>query len=201
MSRGSNSSEGCSGLAKWLVGTFIALLAAGGGIVALLNYVKPPPPTPRPPSPVATLVPTRIVTRATVIPLSTPQTVIYTITLFTGCIDNAGTDASVYIRLSGAGLGGIGGSSPEVKLDIPNYDDRQKCAQDSYPVTSKDLGFLNKVEIRHDNSNDDPGWFLERVQIVNSVTGQKWEFPCHKWLEAGNGNLIFRTIKVGGPCS
>ncbi len=31
--------------AKWLIGTLIALLAAGGGIVALLNYIHPSTPS------------------------------------------------------------------------------------------------------------------------------------------------------------
>jgi hypothetical protein len=35
---------GSSG-AKWLVGALIAFLAAGGGIVALLNYIHPSPPS------------------------------------------------------------------------------------------------------------------------------------------------------------
>lgn len=42
--------EGCAGWFKWIIGTFIALLGAGGGIVALLSIGKPPetPPAPTP---------------------------------------------------------------------------------------------------------------------------------------------------------
>jgi hypothetical protein len=40
MARDSSDSQGCSGWFKWLVGIVIALLAAGGGIVALLNYFE-----------------------------------------------------------------------------------------------------------------------------------------------------------------
>lgn len=55
MSRDSNSSGGCGEWFKWLVGIVIALLAAGGGIVALLNYFNPPrpPATFAPPSTLA----------------------------------------------------------------------------------------------------------------------------------------------------
>lgn len=40
MSQGSGDSKGCAGWFKWLVGILIALLGAGGGIVALLNYFE-----------------------------------------------------------------------------------------------------------------------------------------------------------------
>jgi len=42
--------EGCAGWFKWIVGSFIALLGAGGGIVALLSIGKNPetPPAPTP---------------------------------------------------------------------------------------------------------------------------------------------------------
>lgn len=42
--------EGCAGWFKWIVGTIVGLLGAGGGIVALISLVDandpPPPPTP-----------------------------------------------------------------------------------------------------------------------------------------------------------
>lgn len=38
--------DGGNSSVKWLVGTLITLLAAGGGIVALLNYVHPTPTNP-----------------------------------------------------------------------------------------------------------------------------------------------------------
>ena len=40
--------EGCAGWFKWIVGTFIALLGAGGGIVALINIGQPSAPAPIP---------------------------------------------------------------------------------------------------------------------------------------------------------
>ena len=43
--------DGGSSGAKWLVGTLIALLAAISGIVPLLNYIHPSPPSPGPSPP------------------------------------------------------------------------------------------------------------------------------------------------------
>jgi hypothetical protein len=45
----SNDSSGCAIWFKWLVGVLIALLAAGGSIVALLNYFSPQVVTPEKP--------------------------------------------------------------------------------------------------------------------------------------------------------
>jgi hypothetical protein len=37
-----NKAQGCAGWFKWLVGTGLGLLAAGGSVVAILQYVDPP---------------------------------------------------------------------------------------------------------------------------------------------------------------
>jgi len=58
MASESGDSSGCAGWFKWLVGIFVALLAAGGGIVALLEFVSSetpsaPPVVTAPPEPPA----------------------------------------------------------------------------------------------------------------------------------------------------
>ena len=42
MSQETQNRGGCASWFKWIIGVIIALLAAGGGIVALLNYIDPP---------------------------------------------------------------------------------------------------------------------------------------------------------------
>jgi hypothetical protein len=126
-----------------------------------------------------------------------PQPVAYTVTLVTGCIDGGGTDANVYIVLTGPR-----GSTPETELDIANHDDRERCTTDSYQLVSDDLGDLTQVSIRHDNTDGRPGWFLEEVTVRNSLSGQDWEFLCGRWLATSEDDgHIFRTIFPGGPCS
>ena len=129
-------------------------------------------------------------------PTAVPQPVAYTVTLVTGCTGAGGTDANVYIVLTGTR-----GSTPETELDIPNYDDRERCSSDSYQVVSDDLDNLTQVTIRHDNTERRPGWFLQEVIVRNSVTDEVWEFPCGRWLATGEDDgHIFRTIYPGGPC-
>ncbi len=70
ISNESNKSQGCAGWLKWLIGSGLALVAAGGSIVAILEYlgppqsspvigvtVVPPPESPRPPDPTNTPLP------------------------------------------------------------------------------------------------------------------------------------------------
>lgn len=57
MTHDSSSSEGCASWFKWLIGIVVAVLAAGSGIVALLNYLNPrQPPATAIPRPTATAV-------------------------------------------------------------------------------------------------------------------------------------------------
>jgi hypothetical protein len=124
-----------------------------------------------------------------------PQSVTYIVTLVTGCVSYAGTDANVYITLVGSR-----GRSEETQLDIGNHDDREWCSRDSYQLMADDLGELSQIAIRHDNSNDNPGWFLDRV-IVRLPDGREWEFPCNRWLATDEEDgHIFRTVLRGGPC-
>jgi len=125
-----------------------------------------------------------------------PRPVTYAGTLVTGSVDGGGIDASVFIVLTGPR-----GSTNETELDIAIHDDRERCSRDSYPGASDDLGNLTQVRIRHDNTDNRPGWFLEEVIVRNSVSGLVWEFPCSRWLATSedDGHII-RTIYPGGPC-
>jgi hypothetical protein len=43
ISEDSNTSQGCFGLMKWLIGAGLGLIAAGGSVVAILEFFKPDP--------------------------------------------------------------------------------------------------------------------------------------------------------------
>ena len=38
---------------------------------------------------------------------------------------------------------------------------------DTFTIYAIDLGPLTKVRIRHDNSGNRPGWFLDRIDITD----------------------------------
>ena len=113
----------------------------------------------------------------------------YEITVSTGSMPDAGTDATVYIEL----FGDEGANSNEITstgkltLDSPG-DDHERGSNSVHSVRTKDLGNLSMIVIGHDNSNRKPGWFLNDVTIINQETNQRWVFPCNKWLAADEGD-------------
>ena len=53
-----------------------------------------------------------------------------------------------------------------------------------------DVGRVEKVKVRHDNSGPGPGWFLDWVEV--GIVGEKgaWHFPCGRWLDVGEGDGV-----------
>ena len=101
----------------------------------------------------------------------------YKITVKTGNRENAGTNANVYIKLSGTV-----GDDLERLLDNPGRDDFERGKTDNFIFETYDLGDLTKLIIRHDNTGNKPGWYLEEIRVRNENTAKEWVFPCHRWL-------------------
>ncbi|MEW2573754.1 PLAT/LH2 domain-containing protein [Streptomyces sp. NPDC047070] len=100
----------------------------------------------------------------------------YRIQVATGKVDGAGTDANVYLTIYGSV-----GSSEEIQLES-GRDDFERASVSNFIHTMRDLGALQKVRIRHDNSGHWPGWFLERIVIRDEEADKEWSFPCSLWL-------------------
>lgn len=49
-------------------------------------------------------------------------------------------------------------------------------------IEAVDLGNLYKVRIRHDNALLSPAWFLDRVEVRDSLTDDTYTFHCERWL-------------------
>ena len=49
-------------------------------------------------------------------------------------------------------------------------------------VTSQTLGTLKEITLEHDNSGDNPSWFVETVVIKDRQTEQRWMFSINRWL-------------------
>jgi hypothetical protein len=51
--------------------------------------------------------------------------------------------------------------------------------------------------MEHDNSGFRPGWFLEKVEIVNQATSSTSVFPFQRWLDKDKDDgQIVRDILV-----
>jgi hypothetical protein len=104
----------------------------------------------------------------------------YTVTIRTGTLQGAGTDAQVYLTLTG-----MRGASSELRLDgVGQIFENGK--RDTFSFSLPDFGALTQVRIRHDNSKDRPGWFLEDIQVNKThpqVVGDRvYFFKCSRWL-------------------
>ena len=100
----------------------------------------------------------------------------YGITVVTGTLEGAGTDANVYITLYGDG-----GQTAELSFDNAQKNfERRKI--DYFEIVAPEVGELRHIRIRHDNSGDYPEWFLSRITVINLRTNHEWTFFCNRWL-------------------
>jgi len=102
--------------------------------------------------------------------------VTYRITVETGDIPTAGTDANVYLTLYG-----VDGAGGERLLDTAKNNFEAGSA-DVFSIEMRDIGNIKRVRIRHDNTGIFPGWFLNRIIVHNEETDEEWIFPCNRWL-------------------
>jgi len=99
----------------------------------------------------------------------------YTIYVTTTLIESGGTDADVYLE-----IWGTNGSTGEFEIDPPG-DSFEQGQTDVKSFDFQDLGSLNKLCVRHDNSGSHPGWHLSHIRVV-SETGEEWTFYFNRWL-------------------
>jgi len=109
------------------------------------------------------------------------------VTVKTGDIPDAGTDAKVYIKVHGRGQW-----SNAVTLDKHNFNDFERGHRDVFPVKippfDSSLAGIDKLIIGHDNHGNKPGWFLDYVLLRNYATGEVLRFHCDQWLAKDEGD-------------
>lgn len=101
----------------------------------------------------------------------------YRVVVITGTPPSAGTDADVWITLFSTD----GSNSGERFLDNA-ADNFENGHTDTFTFDARDFDELKGVFIRHNNSGNKPGWFLDRVIVFNDERGKVWTFPCNRWL-------------------
>ncbi|CAG5084758.1 Oidioi.mRNA.OKI2018_I69.PAR.g10729.t1.cds [Oikopleura dioica] len=115
---------------------------------------------------------------------STKTSISYDIEVITGNVRFAGTDANVFIQIFGQD-----GKTKERKLDnSSNNFERRRV--DRFTITELDVGKIQKIRIRHDNSKFGPGWNLDRVAIISKKNGkaERTIFVCRKWFSKKKGD-------------
>lgn len=103
----------------------------------------------------------------------------YRIDVYTGSFGSGGFDrtgANVYLSLYGTKA-----SSGELVL-LNAGESFGQSAVDTFIRRLADLGSVERLHVRHDNTGLGPGWFLDRIAIRNQDTHEEWMFPCNRWL-------------------
>ncbi|XP_073475133.1 lipoxygenase homology domain-containing protein 1 [Aquarana catesbeiana] len=103
----------------------------------------------------------------------------YSVSVYTGDIYGAGTDANVFLTIYGD-LGDTG--ERKLSKSETNKNKFERGQVDKFYIEAVDLGTIYKIKIRHDNSMLNPDWYLERVEILNEVTEETYMFLCERWL-------------------
>ena len=117
------------------------------------------------------------------------------VTIRTGNVSGAGTDANVYFRVN---------NSDWWLLDKSWYNDFEKNDTDTYgPFNLENLKVENlsraAIELKHDNSGVGAGWYVEWLRLEVYVEGQGW--ITYKewqpgWLAADEGDqAVYRKLQ------
>ncbi|KAK2899220.1 hypothetical protein Q8A67_010638 [Cirrhinus molitorella] len=124
------------------------------------------------------------------------ETHTYKVSVRTGDMHGAGTDANVFLTIYGD-LGDTG----ERKLSKSESSSNkfERGAVDKFSIEAVDLGQVYKIRIRHDNSLAGADWYLDQVEVVDVETEEVYMFLCERWLSIKKEDKrIERTFFVKG---
>ena len=114
----------------------------------------------------------------------------YLVTVKTGNVENAGTDAGIFITFFGEK-----GASNECELDS-SRDDFERGHTDRFVVeTDTRVGTLRQILIRSNNSGKYAEFYLESVTVWDIEANKNYVFPANQWLTGNKKNVIL-TPKI-----
>ena len=105
----------------------------------------------------------------------------YKITVETGTLRGAGTDASISIKLTGKN--GEKETS-EFSLDKFFHNDFERGDTDTYNVSGDDVGDIVMITLKNSGFGFKSDWYIAKV-IVEKETefgNKRFEFPCYRWV-------------------
>ena len=116
------------------------------------------------------------------LPSTASSSHVYRIIISTGVWRNSGTTAKVAMEIYGSeGSSGI----VQLNLDEPGTDNFlfTRGNTDVFVLSlSQSLGTIQAVQIGHDNSGENPSWFLEEIVVIDEQVNQSWAFTSSQWL-------------------
>lgn len=121
-------------------------------------------------------------------PLSYREEAGYQIDVYTGDLDwelgvGEGTNSNIYIALFGTD----GYFTEEILLDYPMQDNFETGDHDTfYFIRAGNIGEVDHIVLRSDNSGIGSDWYCEKIVIWNSTISRQWEIPVKAWLTENN---------------
>ena len=110
----------------------------------------------------------------------------YSVSVVTGTVGSAGTDADVYVTLTGTQ-----GRSRAINLDTPFYDDFESGQTDTFEIGTAPIGDIVSVQMEI-RSMIPREWFLDLVTVTDSVSEKVHRFPCYRWLTSDDPVIVLR---------
>jgi hypothetical protein len=102
----------------------------------------------------------------------------YYVTVRTGNLSDAGTDANIYVALFGSVT-----YSQEVQLDDSRDNFERNRTERFGPFFFTETGQVNSIQLRKDGSGS--AWYPEYVRIENATTGAVRVCPVYSWYGGG----------------
>ncbi len=112
----------------------------------------------------------------------------YRIQIKTGDKDLAGTDAKISIKLFGRDGTSpwyeiYSAPQPPSNITIEHLGTFEKGNTDNIYISSLDLGEINQIQIKHDDSGFGPGWYIGEIWVEDLETNTTWHCQPNTWLE------------------
>lgn len=106
-----------------------------------------------------------------------PGNYAYALTIKTGNVGGAGTDANVTFTLTGTR--GFAKKTVDTK-----FIKRMESGSTNYvTIQSPDLGPLVSITVQRDDTGNGPGWFLEYIQVASARYGVAAQVTYNKWID------------------
>ncbi|XP_025105054.1 lipoxygenase homology domain-containing protein 1-like isoform X1 [Pomacea canaliculata] len=112
---------------------------------------------------------------------------IYKVTIWTGDIPGASTDANVFITVTGDK-----GALPKTRLWHKNGTSKfcfVRGSKETFFIRSPKLGNLLYLTVEHDGLEKRHGWYVDHIEIQCMLTKHVWLFMCKNWLSMHHGDF------------
>ncbi|XP_072290031.1 lipoxygenase homology domain-containing protein 1 [Eucyclogobius newberryi] len=120
----------------------------------------------------------------------------YKVSVRTGDMFGAGTDANVFLTIYGD-LGDTG--ERKLAKSETNKNKFERGEVDKFTIEAVDLGQVFKILIRHDDSGVGADWYLDQVEVDDVEIEEVYMFLCERWLsKKREDKQIARTFFVKG---